>query len=436
MANTFQSSGNPAISERRMYWRQRVFFSRVEWGENNCGDVLNISLNGLALQAVEDLNDNELPKMRFQLSKAPAWVEAKGRIAWRNDSKKVAGVEFIDLSPETRKQILLSIFLTSDEREFPKTGAPLEKTEQVSGAMATSEPISAFPLLESTTVEVVPGDRSQQPIFPSVQSPAETQDGGTVSENAMTANFTSGSGVEVVPEDRNQESIFPSVQFPAETQDAGTVSESAMAAKVASGSGVEVVPEDRNQESIFSSVQFPAEMQDAGTVSESAMATKVTNGSGKAGRLVGLSLAAVLLLLVVLPLRHYLQRAGTSQKGRETATEPNLPGLSSKISATPTSNPGPTPDHPAPTSNPAPSLDHSAFVLQVGAMVHEENANAVAESLRRMNFPAYVSDRSTDGFHRVVVGPYHGVDAALRAKTELEKRGFQTIRREWKPQAK
>jgi cell division septation protein DedD len=436
MANTFQSSGNPAISERRMYWRQRVFFSRVEWGENNCGDVLNISLNGLALQAVEDLNDNELPKMRFQLSKAPAWVEAKGRIAWRNDSKKVAGVEFIDLSPETRKQILLSIFLTSDEREFPKTGAPLEKTEQVSGAMATSEPISAFPLLESTTVEVVPGDRSQQPIFPSVQSPAETQDGGTVSENAMTANFTSGSGVEVVPEDRNQESIFPSVQFPAETQDAGTVSESAMAAKVASGSGVEVVPEDRNQESIFSSVQFPAEMQDAGTVSESAMATKVTNGSGKAGRLVGLSLAAVLLLLVVLPLRHYLQRAGTSQKGRETATEPNLPGLSSKISATPTSNPGPTPDHPAPTSNPAPSLDHSAFVLQVGAMVHEENANAVAESLRRMNFPAHVSDRSTDGFHRVVVGPYHGVDAALRAKTELEKRGFQTIRREWKPQAK
>jgi len=248
MANTFQSSGNPAISERRMYWRQRVFFSRVEWGENNCGDVLNISLNGLALQAVEDLNDNELPKMRFQLSKAPAWVEAKGRIAWRNDSKKVAGVEFIDLSPETRKQILLSIFLTSDEREFPKTGAPLEKTEQVSGAMATSEPISAFPLLESTTVEVVPGDRSQQPIFPSVQSPAETQDGGTVSENAMTANFTSGSGVEVVPEDRNQESIFPSVQFPAETQGAGTVSESAMAAKVASGSGVEVVPEERNQE--------------------------------------------------------------------------------------------------------------------------------------------------------------------------------------------
>jgi cell division septation protein DedD len=435
MANTFQSSGNPAISDRRMYWRQKVFFSRVEWGENNCGDVLNISLNGLALQAAEDLNDNELPKMRFQLSQAPAWVEAKGRIAWRNDSKKVAGVEFIDLSPETLKQILLSIFLTSDKGEFPKTGAQLEKTEQVSGAMVTSEPISAFPFLESTTVEVVPGDRSQQPIFPSVQSPAETQDGGTVSENAMTANVTSGSGVEVVPEDRNQESIFSSVQSPAETQDAGTVSESAMAAKVASGSDVEVVLEDRNQESIFSSVPFPAEMQDAGTVSESAMATKVTNGSGRAGRLVGLSLAAVLLLLVVLPLRHYLQRAGTSQKGRETATEPNLPGLSSKISATPTSNPGPTPDHPAPTSNPAPSLDHSAFVLQVGAMVHEENANAVAESLRRMNFPAYVSNRSTDGFHRVVVGPYHGVEAALRAKTELEKRGFQAIRREWKPQA-
>jgi len=77
-------------------------------------------------------------------------------------------------------------------------------------------------------------------------------------------------------------------------------------------------------------------------------------------------------------------------------------------------------------------MDHSAFVLQVGAMVHEENANALANSLRQMNFPAFVFKSPTDRFHRVVVGPYNGVDATLRAKNQLEKRGFRSIRKEWK----
>ncbi len=375
-----------------MHWRQKVFFSRVELGENNRGDLLNISPSGLALQAVEELTDDELPNMRFQLSQAPAWIAAKGRIAWRDDSKKVAGVEFIDLSPETRKQILLSIILTSDESEFPKTGVPLEKTEQVIGAMATSEPISAFPFLESTIAELVPEGRSQQLIFPLVPSPAETEDAGTVSESAIAANVTSGSGVEAVSEDRSQQSIIPSVQS-------------------------------------------PAERQNAESASENAKATNVTRGSRKAGWLVGLSLAAVLLVLAILPLRHYLQKAGTSQKGGEITTEPNRPGLSSKISATPSSNPGPTPDHPAPTANPGPAPDHLAFVLQVGAMASEENANALAASLSQLNFPAFVFRGPTDRLDHVFVGPFTSVDATLTVKKDLERRGFKAFRKDWKPHA-
>jgi hypothetical protein len=318
-----------------MHCRQKVLFPCVEWGENNLGVVLNISQSGLALQADAELIDDELPNMRFQLSRSQTWIEAKGRIAWRSDSKKVAGVEFIDLSTEARKQIQIWIFLTSDASEFPKTDAPIEKTEQVNGAMATSEPISAIPFPEPKIVELVPDDRSQHSIFPLVQSPAETQDAGTVSESAMA---------------------------------------------------------------------------------------NVTSGSGKAVRLAGLSMAAVLLLLAFLPFRYHVRNAGNSLKGREMTADPNLPGLSSKISATPTFNPGP-------------SLDHPAFMLQVGAMVHEENANALAESLRQMDFPTFVIKRPTDRFHRVVVGPFNDVDAALRAKKELEMKGFKAIRTEWKPQA-
>ena len=117
----------------------------------------------------------------------------------------------------------------------------------------------------------------------------------------------------------------------------------------------ELVPEGRSQQSIIPSVQSPSERPNAELASENAKATNVTRGSRKAGWLVGLSLAAVLLVFAILPLRHYLQKAGTSQKGRETITEPDRPGLASKISATPSSNPGPTPDHSAPTSNAGPA---------------------------------------------------------------------------------
>ncbi len=344
MANTFQFGGSPYISERRRHWRQKVFLSSVELGENNHGDVLNISPSGLALQAVEELTDDVLPNMRFQLSQASAWIEAKGRIAWRDDSKKVAGVEFVDISPQTRKQILLLILLASDESEFPKTDAPLEKTEQVSGSMANSEAISAFPFLESTMVELVPEDQSHPSTPLLVQSPAELQDTATVSDRDMAAN--------------------------------------------------------------------------------------VISGSRKAVHLVGWSLAAVLLLLVFLPLLHYLQKAGTSQKGRETTAEPNLPGPSSKILAAP--NPGATPDHPAPASNLGSSLGHPAFVLQVGAMASEENAIALADSLGQTKLPAFVFKGPTDRFHHVFVGPFTSVDATLTAKKDLEKRGFKPFRTEWK----
>jgi cell division protein FtsN len=489
MANTFQFRENPPNSERRMHWRQKVFFTRVELGENNHGDILNISPSGLALQSEEQLNDDELPRMRFQLFQSPARIEAKGRIVWRDDSKKIAGVEFINLSAETRKQILLSIFLMSDDSESPKTSVPVEETEQISETTATSEPISEFSFLDSAMVELLPENQGHPWTFPPIQPPVETQDAETAPESAPTPNVTGSSGVELVSEERNQESTFPLVQPSAETQDAETAPESApapnvtdspdvelipeegnqestfssvqppaewkdaewkdaqwqyvaavpesdIATNVTGSSGVELVPEERNQESIFPSVPFPAESPDSGTVSGRAMAPNVTSGSGKAGRLIGLVVVAVLLLLVFLPLRHYLQKAGTtSQQGRETTAEPTVPGPSSNTSAAPTSNARPAPDHPVPTSHPGPSQGQPVFGLQVGAMVQEENANALAKSLRQINFPALVSKRSNDRFYRVVVGPYRGEDAALRAKNELEKRGFKAFRTEWKPQA-
>ena len=70
-----------------------------------------------------------------------------------------------------------------------------------------------------------------------------------------------------------------------------------------------------------------------------------------------------------------------------------------------------------------------------GAMTHEENAMALADSLHQNNFPAFVSRRGTDHFYRVVVGPYSDVDSALRVKEQLKKAGFDAFRTPWNPSA-
>lgn len=103
MPDTLQSNADSL--ERRTHWRQRVLLSHIELDEDNGGIILNISSGGLALQAVDEINDDELPKIRFQLSQSERWVKATGRVAWRSESKKTVGVQFIDLPDEARKEI-------------------------------------------------------------------------------------------------------------------------------------------------------------------------------------------------------------------------------------------------------------------------------------------------------------------------------------------
>lgn len=88
-------------------------------------------------------------------------------------------------------------------------------------------------------------------------------------------------------------------------------------------------------------------------------------------------------------------------------------------------------------TNPSPStipLDVPGFVLQVGAMTSENNANALSETLQRNDFPAFVFKRSNDRFYKVAVGPFADADSAAEVKRKLEKQGFQANLRRWSPE--
>ena len=83
-------------------------------------------------------------------------------------------------------------------------------------------------------------------------------------------------------------------------------------------------------------------------------------------------------------------------------------------------------------SAPPPEED-TGFVLQVAAMSHPENADALVEKLQQKHFPAFVSNRGNAAIYRVDVGPYSDAAYARSVQDELKTAGFQVILRRQLP---
>jgi len=106
--------------DRRLHTRHRLkSIIYLELGEGNGGLITYISPGGLAVQAAMAVVDDNLPRMRFQLPRTKNRLELQGRIAWKSDSKKMAGVQFLDLDDATRAQIdqWISLQLCSSENQ-------------------------------------------------------------------------------------------------------------------------------------------------------------------------------------------------------------------------------------------------------------------------------------------------------------------------------
>ncbi len=107
MSNTPQGAESPLeIVDRRLCGRRPVpSLAYVDLGENNGGIILNIGEGGLAVTLVAPLSTNVLARMRFQLPGSGDWLEARGEIARVSESKREAGLRFVDLSEDARSRI-------------------------------------------------------------------------------------------------------------------------------------------------------------------------------------------------------------------------------------------------------------------------------------------------------------------------------------------
>ena len=324
MSANLQSASLSAQADRRNFFRQRVLLSAVELDDDNGGIVLNLSEGGLALRAVSQVAGDELPNLRFQFSQSDVWIETRARVTWRSDSKTSAGVEFIDLPDEARKQIKEWIAFTSDGAGVQTKTASRESARRLANALVTPEPH--------------------------------------------------------VAQDRND---FPF--------------------------------------SLFGSAPVETRHVDAGA--EFAGAESIARSSAKPRRVFLPTLAALIVLSALAFLGYTLRQLHPNLTGSETPADVALP-------------PNPTESgtvSQAPSADASATLDTPGYVLQVGALVREEDAEKLAESLRQKQFPAFVFKRDPSRLYHVVVGPYTKSDSVAIAKT-LEQRGFEVIRTEWNPE--
>lgn len=97
---------SPVTPERRRkareYAKSLVY---VELGNNNGGIALNFSEHGIAVQAANEVTDDVISQIRFQLPHSLLWIETAGRVVWTSDSRTLAAIEFTGLSQKSLDQI-------------------------------------------------------------------------------------------------------------------------------------------------------------------------------------------------------------------------------------------------------------------------------------------------------------------------------------------
>jgi DedD protein len=107
-------------------------------------------------------------------------------------------------------------------------------------------------------------------------------------------------------------------------------------------------------------------------------------------------------------------------------------------SVTPSAPPAAPPKPPAASSKTAvpakssagtdgPLIPKGAIMLQVAAVLHQDDALALAQALQQKKFPAFVITPGADKLYRVQVGPYSDNQSASNARQELEAKGFKSI---------
>src|ERR1700730_4315191 len=130
----------------------------VRLGAENGGIIINLSEDGMAVQAAMGLVHDRMPVLLFQLAGSKVSIVTSGRIAWKSDSGKFAGVQFVDMLEPMRDLIRSWIAAESPPRAQHEAkiafldDIPSEPASKTTGALqkemdaGVQKPITRSPL--------------------------------------------------------------------------------------------------------------------------------------------------------------------------------------------------------------------------------------------------------------------------------------------------
>ncbi|MGH9738466.1 MAG: TonB family protein [Candidatus Acidiferrales bacterium] len=126
-------------NERRRHARQSIrTLIYAELDRDNGGIVLDASEGGMSVHAVLGLTEDVLPRMRVKLPETNEWLETRARVVWKQDSGKVAGLQFEELPDAERVRIREWLSREASESEYeaandsaPAEQCPAEKSKPV-----------------------------------------------------------------------------------------------------------------------------------------------------------------------------------------------------------------------------------------------------------------------------------------------------------------
>jgi TonB family protein len=151
-STSFHSEEFSRSHERRCCIRQRVrSLAYLDAGPDNGGIVLNLSENGLALQAVNPFIDQTRVTLRIQPPKSGKRIEVSAEISWLSESKREAGLHFLELAEDARVELAEWISAEADaDRPRPLEDSAPSQMRQAPAAPSTEQPLhlrNKWPLL-------------------------------------------------------------------------------------------------------------------------------------------------------------------------------------------------------------------------------------------------------------------------------------------------
>lgn len=156
-----------AVLDRRVHPRKRIFpLGYAKLGNNNGGITLNVSEGGLCITTAHILLEDRLPSIRLQISDDSSWVDVKGEVVWRSESKREVGIRFVDLPEQAGLQIRNWLLPTSPPIEVgcqtelnPRSG----NDEFPLPALSAPEPLHVEPIPYASLTEEAIDEISASP---------------------------------------------------------------------------------------------------------------------------------------------------------------------------------------------------------------------------------------------------------------------------------